>query len=71
VVIVHGQDDNTISYVESEALHEQLNKENINNKLLITQLIENHSHYKINLETIKEFMKLAVTIGVFFNKSTK
>jgi pimeloyl-ACP methyl ester carboxylesterase len=71
VVIVHGYDDNTIPYVESEALHEQLNNENIVNKLLVTNLIENHSHYKINLETIKEFIKLAVTIGVFFNKSIK
>ena len=71
VVIVHGFDDNTITYEESEALHEQLNRENIVNKLLVTKLIENHSHYKINLETIKEFIKLATTIGVFFNKSIK
>ena len=71
VIIVHGKDDNTITYKESLALHEQLNQNNVQNTVLITTLIESHSHYKISLETIREFIKLATSISTFFNTSTK
>ena len=71
IIIVHGEDDNTIAYKESIALHEQLKQKNIVNKLLVTNLIENHSHYKISLNTIKDFIKLSTTIGSFFGDSKK
>lgn len=67
VTIIHGKDDNTIRYEESLALNQQLNEQQIPNQVLITQLIENHSHYTISLETMKEFIRLATTLSSFFD----
>jgi esterase/lipase len=65
VTLIHGLDDNTITFDESHALHSKLHKHHTKASVLVTPLIESHSNLKLSPKLLWDFLKLSSSIGSF------